>query len=154
MRISDWSSDVCSSDLSAASSCAGTGAASNAVTSLPQAAATSKAIPRTLKQSARLGVSLSSMLASGRPRYSASGVPGGASSGSSSRPEASASMPSSFAEHSMPLDSTPRSFRSEEHTSELQSLMSNSYAVFRLDKTIQHRPTHEWAYGLTPVHHK
>src|SRR6185312_13477307 len=40
----------------------------------------------------------------------ASGWPTGASTGSSSRPEASASMPSSFAEHSMPDDSTPRSF--------------------------------------------
>src|SRR5690606_18751678 len=67
-------------------------------------------MPRTLKQSARLGVSLISMLASGRPRYSASGWPTGASAGSSSRPEASLSRPSSFAEQSMPNDSTPRSF--------------------------------------------
>src|SRR6185312_14525102 len=37
------------------------------------------------------------------------GWPTGASSGSSSRPEASASMPNSFAEQSMPNDSTPRS---------------------------------------------
>ncbi len=67
-------------------------------------------MPRTLKQSARLGVNLISMLASGKPRYSPTGVPTGASSGNSSSPEASASMPSSLAEQSMPLDSTPRSF--------------------------------------------
>src|SRR5690606_8018750 len=66
-------------------------------------------MPRTPKQSARLGVSLSSMLASGRPRYSASGWPTGASAGSSIRPEASASTPSSLAEQSMPCDSTRRS---------------------------------------------
>ncbi len=48
--------------------CAGTGAASSGFTSLPSEAATSYAIPRTLKQSARFGVSLISMLASGRPR--------------------------------------------------------------------------------------
>ncbi len=66
-------------------------------------------MPRRLKQSARFGVSLISMLASGRPRYSTRVWPTGASSGSSSRPEASLSRPSSLAEHSMPLDSTPRS---------------------------------------------
>ena len=82
---------------------------SSAFTCADSAAATSKATPRTLKQSARLGVSLSSKLASGRPRYAASGEPTGASAGSSSRPDASASMPSSFAEHSMPCESTPRS---------------------------------------------
>ncbi len=66
-------------------------------------------MPRTPKQSARFGVSLISMLASGKPRYSLSAWPIGASSGSSNRPDASLSRPSSLAEHSMPLDSTPRS---------------------------------------------
>ena len=44
------------------------GVESNGTTSLSHAAATSKAMPRTLKQSARLGVSFNSMLASGNPR--------------------------------------------------------------------------------------
>src|SRR3546814_9051156 len=34
-------------------------------------------------------------------------------------------------------DSRPRRSRSEEHTSELQSLMRNSYAVFHLNKKIK-----------------
>src|SRR3546814_7245708 len=34
--------------------------------------------------------------------------------------------------------------RSEEHTSELQSLMRNSYAVFCLQKKIKNRPQHTY----------
>ncbi len=82
---------------------------SSGATCAPVAAATSKAMPRTLKQSARLGVSLISMLASGSARYSLRRAPTGALAGSSNRPDASASTPSSFAEQSMPNDSTPRS---------------------------------------------
>src|SRR3546814_2808676 len=42
------------------------------------------------------------------------------------------------------LDETARSrCRSEEHTSELQSLMRISYAVFCLKKKKQHTPSHE-----------
>src|SRR3546814_1977840 len=41
----------------------------------------------------------------------------------------------------------PLEFRSEEHTSELQSLMRISYAVFCLNKTIRLAPS------LKPVHH-
>src|SRR3546814_4320027 len=39
--------------------------------------------------------------------------------------------------------------RSEEHTSELQSLMRNSYAVFCLTKNMTHRATH---YIFLPMH--
>src|SRR3546814_9204649 len=45
--------------------------------------------------------------------------------------------------------------RSEEHTSELQSLMRNSYAVFCLQKKNQHRPdnpTHETTSRQTTHH--
>src|SRR3546814_10581022 len=38
------------------------------------------------------------------------------------------------------LGDVSRSFRSEEHTSELQSLMRTSYAVFCLKKNIQYIP--------------
>src|SRR3546814_4770642 len=38
--------------------------------------------------------------------------------------------------------SVARSARSDEHTSELQSLMRTSYAVFCLKKNTQHIPTH------------
>src|SRR3546814_3877777 len=41
---------------------------------------------------------------------------------------------------------SPRSFRSEEHTSELQSLMRISYAVFCLKKNIK-------TYTQHPYHH-
>src|SRR3546814_6959501 len=37
---------------------------------------------------------------------------------------------------------TPEEFRSEEHTSELQSLMRISYAVFCLKKKKRHKQTH------------
>src|SRR3546814_3415211 len=40
--------------------------------------------------------------------------------------------------------SAPTSNRSEEHTSELQSLMRISYAVFCLKKTTQHTNTHDY----------
>src|SRR5690242_13838123 len=91
------------SEVTGAGSCTGTS------TRLPNSAATSCARPTRPRQSGRLGVSFSSMLASGSPRNSASGWPTGASAGSSIRPDASASTPSSLAEHSMPADSTPRS---------------------------------------------
>src|SRR5690348_4761570 len=90
-------------EVTGAGSCTGTS------TRLPNSAATSCAKPTRPRQSGRFGVSLSSMLASGSPRNTASGWPTGASAGSSMRPDASASMPSSLAEHSMPADSTPRS---------------------------------------------
>src|SRR3546814_9394182 len=41
--------------------------------------------------------------------------------------------------------------RSEEHTSELQSLMRISYAVFCLKKKITYRPTNK---NLSPILHK
>src|SRR3546814_1875244 len=40
------------------------------------------------------------------------------------------------------------SFRSEEHTSELQSLMRNSYAVFCLKKYTLHPPIHNPSQNL------
>src|SRR3546814_5961697 len=46
------------------------------------------------------------------------------------------------------MEAEIRSFRSEEHTSELQSLMSNSYAVFCWKKNNKHR--HETEY--TTIH--
>src|SRR3546814_2004161 len=92
MRISDWSSDVCSSDLTnSARSCA------RSKRSTPVPRLTARSLPLAQRRSA---------------------------SGSNSRTPASRNVPKS---------SNSR-LRSEEHTSELQSLMRISYAVFCLKK--------------------
>src|SRR3546814_3670070 len=99
MRISDWSSDVCSSDLSSLRRSRGEGDRARRawwrggdVASLP------------LRQ--RFALPPPHRFATGRIIMSASG----------------------------PFSYSPFSVRSEEHTSELQSLMRISYAVFCLKK--------------------
>src|SRR3546814_8654324 len=105
MRISDWSSDVCSSDLPHHA----------AVRDLPGgltgAAAAHRARPRQDPQHVEAG---------GHPRR---------------RPPGEAGVRA-------PQDRRARQAldpRSEEHTSELQSLMRRSYAVFFLQKTKVYR---------------
>ena len=85
-----------------------TGKAS-AFSGAPVSAATSRAMPWTLKACARFGVSLRVNSVSSRFRYWRMSWPSGASSGSSSRPPWSSASCSSRAEHSMPWLSTPRS---------------------------------------------
>src|SRR3546814_5438960 len=104
MRISDWSSDVCSSDLSCRT---------------------------TQPERRRLRGAMSTMF---EPR-SPTGTHGGAALDD-------AKFASQSAERNQPRSSwaerPPRRrycYRSEEHTSELQSLMRISYAVFCLKKT-------------------
>src|SRR3546814_6496860 len=113
VRISDWSSDVCSSDLLFASSnnhalASSTGAGIDRANALE---ATSSAAPRlTIHFFILLLFSLFSSL------QAATG--------------------------SRPCDRLPRAGdapRSEEHTSELQSLMRISYAVFCLKKKTPHQ---------------
>jgi hypothetical protein len=74
-------------------------------------------MPRTDRQSPRLGVSLRVIRWSSSPIQSRSSSPTGASDGNSMMPAASWASPSSLAEHSMPKDSTPRT---------LACLISNS----------------------------
>src|SRR3546814_9189067 len=116
MRISDWSSDVCSSDL----------------------------VPRSTPASGAAsfpGLSILELLF--RPG-TAVRLTGGSLSASRMLPR-SASSPRPRARERGPAG------RSEEHTSELQSLMRISYAVFCLQKkntnttqhTITHRAPHE-----------
>src|SRR3546814_1858174 len=99
MRISDWSSDVCSSDLCTAASSGSSTAGRERI-----------------------------MSSSKKVNFSPSMLTNSGSSGmlylrcAGSLPMLSASSRLSY--HS----------RSEEHTSELQSLMRNSYAVFCLKK--------------------
>src|SRR3546814_7691609 len=107
MRISDWSSDVCSSDLS--TSCARpTGPRARCIA----------ADVRYPTQSANSNSNTAAKRAVTRsPNTCASVWP-----------------------NSTPSSRTPHAVRSEEHTSELQSLMRISYAVFCLKKKnhIQH----------------
>src|SRR3546814_2029493 len=109
MRISDWSSDVCSSDLAKARN--------GAITSL-----LSNSMPKpSPPQSAPIGAS---------------------KTGSTGCSTSSSTTTSQDCEP----DQDPRiwlsSNRSEEHTSELQSLMRISYAVLRLKKK-QQTPTQQ-----------
>src|SRR3546814_10533764 len=101
MRISDWSSDVCSSDLCWRLT----------AKTLPCP------IPITIKTEV---IAVTTDI-------------------QDSRSARFALRCSSFAERWFP-DSWVFAARSEEHTSELQSLMRNSYAVFCMKKTNKHTP--------------
>ena len=76
----------------------------------PSAAATSRAIPRCESASGRFGVTFTSRSTSSSPSAFAMGVPGATARSRMRRPLASVASPSSFAEQSIPDDSTPRSF--------------------------------------------
>src|SRR3546814_8405506 len=111
MRISDWSSDVCSSDLPTRNSGAPESPPSTAP---PCRSALGRDSHYTGKASRP-----SALLQSHEARMNTSTAPGPGPHGSNFRPSE--------------LDK----FRSEEHTSELQSLMSISYAVFCFKKKKQ-----------------
>src|SRR3546814_5672144 len=110
MRISDWSSDVCSSDLRS-----GTGKRSAAPGSGPRARKTS---------------------AAGRRRRIGAGVGGSAAKGKARRHLLQDEPRATDAERGPTATFSTGSsrIRSEEQTSELQSLMRISYAVFGLKK--------------------
>src|SRR3546814_7715639 len=105
MRISDWSSDVCSSDLAVASST--TEAGQSIETSCDSSS---------LRGGGRAGRRRRAGRERGVSRILKSGA-------GSRRPQWSTRRPI-----------TASNLRSEEHTSELQSLMRISYAVFCLKK--------------------
>src|SRR3546814_5196022 len=104
MRISDWSSDVCSSDLASQKS------------PLP-------------------------LQACQKP----------ASSSSSSGAKVSSTSSSSLSASSSSSSTVTSASRSEEHTSELQSLMRISYAVFCLKKK-KNKKSSNRTYPETPKH--
>src|SRR3546814_9614502 len=120
MRISDWSSDVCSSDLEAhryiPSSSVGSGQSVR------------KILERIAKEGRKYGISLG--LITQRPSDLAEGVLSQCGTIISMR--LNNDRDQAFVKAAMPegargfLDS----IRSEEHTSELQSLIRISYAVF------------------------
>ena len=72
----------------------------------PVRAATSRAMPRMDRQSGLLGVRSRSSTVS--PRRSLSGVPTEASGSSTRMPSCSSLRPSSFSEHTIPAETTPR----------------------------------------------
>src|SRR3546814_8193949 len=98
MRISDWSSDVCSSDLAAIST--------SLATSSLKVQNRQRQIPTRLMVSSRLRESVARWCSS-------------------------------------TTRTSPITSRSEEHTSELQSLMRISYAVFCLKKKKKKNKTHK-----------
>src|SRR3546814_8614194 len=115
MRISDWSSDVCSSDLMTLlpeTRC--TEASQVAFTAFPESRArlTAQRSTRRLRLSPKYG--------SGPREVEVSYLWCGA-----------AGAPTVIVQGGISAD---RDVRSEEHTSELQSLMRHSYAVFCLKK--------------------
>src|SRR3546814_1093670 len=116
MRISDWSSDVCSSDLAIGKASA-TSVIARPVVKRPQ--------PRSAQ----------------RPAIGAATAPAAPASANSAMPRwvrpKSGPASSSGTEVQNRLKAQ-NSGRSEEHTSELQSLMRISYAVFCLKKKKEH----------------
>src|SRR3546814_7840281 len=119
MRISDWSSDVCSSDLDAV--------AAGAAAAEPGAEADDQPADQQNRQRRR------------EPRFDRS---------ANQRHDARAQrQPDDERRRDSPggaavrQSGRARGERSEEHTSELQSLMRNSYAVFCLKKKKKHTPT-------------
>src|SRR3546814_7069414 len=128
MRISDWSSDVCSSDR-APQDRSGNGADRGAAEGGGGGAAIGSATPATDR--------LEPDRAGGSARPGLSSFHPGRVGGRTTRPSG----------RRLSRPPRPRSqgsfFRSEEHTSELQSLMRISYAVFCLKKKKQntYQPT-------------
>src|SRR3546814_9303598 len=126
MRISDWSSDVCSSDLCPASSC-------RAIPLYAPDARQRQRRPVTLRRAARLRrhqQRLADRLPLLRRR------PGQFRAHLRQRVLADAAVPLPVLAGELALlEGMNGVERSEEHTSELQSLMRTSYAVFCLKKT-------------------
>src|SRR3546814_4642843 len=119
LRISDWSSDVCSSDLNRRSS-----------TTLPRLSAAhhSFAVGERYPSIVRMAGVFADVPCWGAPEVFRK---------MDSRHEAGSPPP------------CPR--RSEEHTSELQSLMRISYAVFCLKKKTQHNTHNMYSANVTRI---
>src|SRR3546814_1902920 len=111
MRISDWSSDVCSSDL-------------------PCAAAHSSLDSRQAAAPSVSGVELPAVRVLRPEALSKAGL----SVASFSIEVSARRMLSRATPRKLTTRSSKKPRRSEEHTSELQSLLRNSYAVFCLKK--------------------
>src|SRR3546814_9518362 len=125
MRISDWSSDVCSSDLSTRFLCravadAGLGTEITAIDPAPRASLAGLPVQF-----------VPAVMQTADPAVFAALQPGDVLFIDSSH----ILMPGTDVDWL--FNRIPPALRSEEHTSELQSLMRISYAVFCLKKTTQ-----------------
>src|SRR3546814_8970782 len=150
MRISDWSSDVCSSDLSQIDKLAPIRPASTPstvyTTDIPRTYAPANAKPRQRDTLARAPASPATMAR----RIGTMGSTHGVNDNNSPKTRhdriilaqpavaRNAAMPVSPMFNTAPSPVSLPADRSEEHTSELQSLMRNSYAVFCLKKKTTH----------------
>src|SRR3546814_1819804 len=141
MRISDWSSDVCSSDLVAVDA--------------PRLEADRRRLParlravRAARRACTVAAAAAGTGAAGLHRHRPRGRPAGrrgaahalqAAGGRRCRRARSAARAPAAAVVVRPVHcgrdvAAVRAARTEEHTSELQSLMRTLYAVFRLNKT-------------------
>src|SRR3546814_4242537 len=118
MRISDWSSDVCSSDL-------------------PDIRSNARAATGPTNRTAAIGDSRPPhAIARGRSRPGQHSAPG-TDDPNEVRPNNPARLPAAPPARKCSKWERQRLQRSEEHTSELQSLMRISYAVFSLKKKKQ-----------------
>src|SRR3546814_8020684 len=120
MRISDWSSDVCSSDL--------------ALHENPSPRAVSRAFSASLG-SDDIHVSRPLMASTAWRQLSGLRLQNSSTPWKSSSMVPTGSLPTAGAPAT--ASRVAEAFRSEEHTSELQSLMRISYAVFALNKQTQ-----------------
>src|SRR3546814_8294214 len=119
MRISDWSSDVCSSDLGTLYGANSLGGLVRIVSRRPQ-----------LDEFSGLATAEGTSVDGGGQGYAFRGA------------------------LNVPIVRDQLAIRSEEHTSELQSLMRNSYAVFCLQK--KNKPRQLYTQYIQPhkLHHK
>src|SRR3546814_6106340 len=117
MRISDWSSDVCSSDLALPRS---------RIVEVPDRGVRAREVRRTKDKDRK----------DRTRRRSAGEIPPGASYRQCAHPTGGGALRARALDlpRAASQGGTGRGARSEEHTSELQSLMRISYAVFFLKK--------------------
>src|SRR3546814_8882690 len=129
MRISDWSSDVCSSDLIVKSG--------STPLTLYRSSFRFQWPAEALVESRRAAFRLVELYPIPNPSLSFEGSNRQPAPRATWAPTASAPMPPTRIRVNITAK-TRRRLRSEEHTSELQSLMRISYAVFCLKKKKQH----------------
>src|SRR3546814_9401776 len=132
MRISDWSSDVCSSDLGVRGA-AGRGGDDRRIVGWPLV---NDSQPR-VDRRAMLGVDRA--IDGGREHDAAMLLK--PNEGRRPRRRVGREAGARDRDESATVAKTRERGRSEEHTSELQSLMRNSYAVFCLKKKNAHKKT-------------